>query len=129
MGYRRKNYRLVWPDSHELSGLEVVLKGMRIGELGKLTELKGMDAENLDVSILEEIAATFANHLVSWNYEDEEGNALPASKESALDMDVRVLMQIVMKWAEVASDVPGPLPKRSSGGAPFPVASIPMDVP
>lgn len=129
MGYRRKNYRLKWPDGHELAGLEVLLRGMKIGELGQLAGLRGVSAENMEQGLLDEIAELFARHLIEWNYEDESGIPIPATLAGIGEMDVRALMQVVTRWAEVAADVPAPLAASSNSGGPYPVASIPMEVP
>lgn len=127
MGYKRKTYKLRWPEGHELHGLEVSMKGMSMDDLGVVVGLQsGVDDGKPGLELLEPLVDVFMRNVQSWNLEDEAGNPVPVTEENIRAEDSRMMLQVVMSWAESATSVAPPLPRPSSGGSPSLEGSIPM---
>lgn len=127
MGFQRPNYRLLWPEGHELHGLEVVTRGLSIGDLKLIAGLAPGADVRTNVQDLAPLLDVFARSLVSWNFEDEAGDPVGTSREDLDAQDMRLLMPIVMTWVGEVSNIPDPLPRVSPPGGTFPVESIPME--
>lgn len=139
-GYTRKNRnKKITFTEGELAGLEITVRPMTIGELVAVTDLaEGIDSAMKMAGGIEQIRATaasidavldqFASKLASWNMLDEDGQPVPATRVELGNLDQEEAMRLVSGWLEGIGSVGDPLDKRSSDGAPSPVASIPMDV-
>lgn len=125
-GYKRKTYRLKWPEDSDLHGLEINLRGLSIGDLEKVSNLRLEGAGNNLDQILP-VLDIFAKALISWNLLDEWDNPVHTTIEAIQEQDARMLIAAVLAWVEVVSDIPVPLRKPSPDGEPFPEASIPME--
>lgn len=79
---KTRRYELNWPEDHDLHGLQVTLRAMRLGELTSLAKLyqefKGTE-DNRDeadaakgLQVLNRMVARLAEVLVSWNRMDED---------------------------------------------------------
>ncbi|MGR6923083.1 hypothetical protein ACU635_53265 [[Actinomadura] parvosata] len=134
MGYKRptKVYKLVFAEDDDMAGLEVRARSMSTGallDMAPLLDLKlsaSPTAEEMES--IAELLEKFAQVLVSWNLEDEDGQPVPATLEGLLDQDIDFVIRIIMAWADAISGVPAPLPQTSPDGEPSLAASIPMDV-
>ena len=114
MGYRHKakTFTLVFDDP-ELEGLQV-----RVGSLS-LAELQDDDLQ---------IYEAFAEQLISWNLEYEDGTPVPQTLEAIESYpDVEFISTLTKAWLDAATGVDDDLGKDSPSGKPFPVASIPME--
>jgi hypothetical protein len=127
VGFQRPHYRLLWPDGHELHGLEVVTKGLSIGDLKLVAGLAPGAGVRTSVDDLDPLLDVFARSLISWNFEDENGVPVGTSREDLARQDMRLLMPIVMTWIGEVSTIPAPLSRASSDGERFPTDSIPME--
>jgi hypothetical protein len=124
MGCRRnpKLYKLKFADG-DYEGLEVTMRSVSIGEMRALQgngEDSGKDGFDRMVSLV-------ASHLVEWNREDEDGQALPPTLESLEDEEPSLINLIIDRWTDAVAGVSAPLEQPSNSGAPAPVESIPME--
>jgi hypothetical protein len=76
---------------------------------------------------MSKLVEDFARVLDSWDLEIPAGTPIPATVEGLHRLDPRHLMMIVKAWQQAVSQVPADLGKDSPGGAPSPVASLPME--
>jgi hypothetical protein len=78
-----KRYQLTWPEGHDLHGLEVTLRAMRLGELekmgGLIDQVRDVEGEtdNLEqagsaLAVLGTLRERMAKVLVWWNRLDED---------------------------------------------------------
>ena len=131
MSFQRKTYRLVFDSSTEWAGLEVVLRGLSVDSLTKLAalaDLKDVAKDDFSPEMIEQLEpvwAVLSQGLVSWNLTDENDNPVPVDHFRGEDMGM--LLFILDQWAETVGGVTAGLKARSSGGSPFPEASLPME--
>jgi hypothetical protein len=137
VGYkpRRTTYTLVFEDE-EYEGLEVKVTSI---SLGAMVELRGLATlkdkiDRKEISGEEAISAslkmfrTFADALVSWNLEHEDGTPVPATLDGVQTQDLDFIMVVIGAWTSAVAAVPGPLGAPSSSGEPSLAASIPMEI-
>src|SRR5271165_5262394 len=127
MGFRPEPtiYKLNFDDT-PLKGLLVRAKCCSMGEYNDMLREAG-DAgaergpdEKIDFTAAavrnDETIATFARHLVEWNLEDDEGNAVPATLAGVQSVE-RVLMgQIITAYEIALVTVSAPLNFQSASG-------------
>jgi hypothetical protein len=128
MGYKRKIYKLRWPEGHELHGLEISMRGMSMDDLGTVIGLQSSSASTPGPELIGPLIDVFARNVQAWNVEDEDGNPVPVTEANIRAEDSRMLLQVVMSWAEKATTVAPPLPPTSSAGNPSLEGTIPMAV-
>jgi hypothetical protein len=142
----RRIYVLDFADT-ELEGLEVRARSMSVGAL--LDTGEGLDAiANMpDLAELEKLPQAeqarravplmrrstalyevFAEHLVSWNYEDEHGQPVPATLDGLRTLDQAHAQAIIGAWRRAVSAVPPDSAPTSNGGKPSEVPPLPMEV-
>lgn len=126
-GFRagRKTYRLVFEDGHDLAGLVVRARSVGTGEFFELSKLADQGSFGLDEGA--ELIARFAQHLVDWNLEDEDGVPVPATAEGLNSQDFDLVIAVIMQWMDAVAGVSAPLARPSPGGVPSLVESIPME--
>ncbi len=141
-GFRRAaTVPVTWPEDHEFHGLEVELKRVTVGHY--------LDVRHLQRTDIEEMLQEVAGALVSWNYEDADGNPVPVTGmavDSAgvpvVDADGRqmteaevavrgldiAMLRAVFRGLVASFSVADPLPQGSPRGGPPSIneASIPM---
>lgn len=125
MGYKRetKHYQLVFANP-ELNGLKVTARGLNIGDFMKVT---GIGTEgNVPLSYM---LQRFAESLVDWNLEDEDGIPVPATVEGVMSQDMDFMMGIAAVWIDALHGVSPPLASGSTGVGPSLAESIPMETP
>jgi hypothetical protein len=127
MGFQRVSYKLVWPEDNRWHGLEVKLRGMNIGELESIANLRAQVKDETSLAQLSPLLDILESALLGWNYEDEAGQ--PISIIGFRSQDASMLLAIIAAWTEVVGDIAPPLPKASPAGEKFRVASIPMEIP
>lgn len=131
MGYRhnRKTYKLVFEDP-ELDGLVVRVKSTSVGNLLDIMGLLAMNVDDIrreDLSQLDHLFRSFAEALVEWNVEDDDGTPVPPTYEGVRGQDTDFVIDVIRVWYEALSGVPGPLPATSSDGGPSLEQSMPME--
>jgi hypothetical protein len=130
MGYKRERrvYRLVFDDP-EFEGLEVRARSIPIRDLKRLMALDTeSDSKGDRAAAITEMMFSFAEALVSWNMEDDNG-PVPPTLESIEAEDADFMMMIIGQWLSVISrvDDASPLPATSGSGSQSLEVSIPME--
>jgi hypothetical protein len=133
MGHRRKRteYNLSFLDP-ELSNpdngdaLQVRIRSLSIDRFLHLVDLVNEDASNTAAS--RELVEVVAEHLVSWNLEDEAGTPVAITPDGIASEDRALLTQIVIGWLRAMTAVPAPLEPGSNGTGTLEGASLPMEV-
>ncbi len=131
MGFKRKTYKLKWPEGHDLHGLEIRLAGMNMEELQTLASMKEAAQEaqqSKDISQITPLFDLFADKLISWNYEEDDGTPIAATAEEVRKLDITVFIPAVLGWTDAVASVASPLKKSSSSGEVPQGVSIPMEV-
>lgn len=121
----------------EHEGLEVRMRATALGVLFDAGELVGI-AERIDAAGTTAIPAAedvdrmvdqyrdLAKHLVSWNVEIPEGNAIPPTLESLKLLELPLVNLIAQTWRQAMGQVAPPLPNGSSSGPLPDLSSVPM---
>lgn len=124
MGFKRnpKIYNLKWDDG-EYAGLEVHVRSLTMGQLIATQNGEGHNGKKGNAAQIE----LFAERLVSWNLEDENGQPVPTTLDAILAEDDDLILDINKRWAEAVMGVSAPLPQSSPAGEPSPAESIPME--
>lgn len=126
---KRKILNLQFADE-ELEGLEVRAHSVSMGKLLEVADQATAAREGgVGLAEVRDLLEMFAGALVSWNAQDEDEQAIPATREGLLDQEVDWTIGIMLAWFDAMVSLPGPLVQRSTSGARFPEVSIPMDVP
>ena len=106
----------------EYAGLEVAVRAGSIGKLLGLQELADQDA--LTAAEARQMFAGFAELLVSWNVEDDDGKPVPAAYEGVAAQEVDFIKAIITAYFETTAAAPPPLPGTSASGGNSPVAAL-----
>lgn len=126
MGYHKtlQTINIKFGKDHKCHGLEVVAHGMSIGTYLKVTGHDGGDGETIGETI-----DRLGKSIVSWNYEDDDGNPIPPTPEEFASIDQREAMALASAWLDGLAGVheADPLPASSPSGELSQVASIPME--
>lgn len=132
MGFRRQSrvYRLVWPEGHDNHGLEVRMRPLSIDELARiggmadldLTRDSGPEAQ----AALDDMLRLFADKLIGWNLDDDQGDEVPATFEGVRAQDLDFVLELVDAWMTAAAGVDSPLSDGSTAGGTSVAESIPM---
>jgi hypothetical protein len=127
-GYKTKvkTYTVRFAEGHEFHGAEARVKGMSFGEYLEATGLDGSEGDGGGAAALRR----FAEHLVSWNLEDEDtGEPIPPTEEGLRAVDHDLVVAMNNAWIQTLIGVhdTDPLPDSSPSGGPSPVESIPME--
>ncbi len=129
-----KRYVLKFEDH---PGLEVVMKGLPVGEFLELAQMAGrLQGRNLLALSGEELAgaieatdglfAKFAAALVSWNL-DENGQPVPATVDGVRSQDLDFILELLLAWMDAVVAVDTPLPQPANGQGTSLEASMPME--
>lgn len=137
MGHKRQRKTLSLKFEDE-PGLEILARSCTVRKfLWALKVADKMTAGNLPEEEVEDFAAWFAERIISWNLEDDDGKPIPVSADYLLDEDIDWAAKVVMGWVSgimrvfnIPLDLAGltELARLGrTGAAPDPVeASIPM---
>lgn len=123
MGYRKVPTIYTIDDFEKYPGLEVRMKGLKLGKLKKFIT---MDDDDLDSSV-EEIVKLLAEGIVSWNLEDEDGQPVPTTPEAFDDQELEFLMDLFGAWSDRILGVSKELGKDSTSGVSFPAPPLTME--
>ena len=135
MGYRAKRKVIVlqWPEGDDLEGLEVRARSLSMAELLDLgDQIAALESGGLAVlGKVRGLISQFAEHLESWNLEDEDGAPAPRTVEAVLGQDPGTVIEMVLAWAEgvVSIRKSDPLDPSSTNGMPSELSSVPMASP
>lgn len=121
---KRKVYKLDFEET-EYEGLEVRVGGLTTGEYLDLIALSGPTEEGDGEA--ESMLRMFAEHLVSWNLTDEEGQPVPTTFDGLRTNDFSMNSFMINAWTDAMTSVPVSTGKKSLAGDPTLVASIPTE--
>lgn len=111
-------------EGHEYHGAEARVRGMAIGEYMAATGLDGGDGDDAASSM-----KRFAERLISWNLEDDEGTPIPATEDGLQHVDQALARALQNAYVATIIGVHSadPLPQSSTSGEPSLVESIPTE--
>lgn len=131
-GYRppRRVFRLRFEDGHH-DGLVVRMRTTSVGRALDLMRFLVLDTDGLtpeDVAGFEGLFEGFAEVLVEWNVEDDDGRPVPATLEGVRTQPIDFVMGILNVWFGATTTVSAtdPLAATSPAGEPSAVPSLPM---
>lgn len=143
MTYIRKPkvFRVSFEDPHPLAGLSIQTKGLSVKEfaafglrLGEVNQIDkaGTDAEKLAdlrdlVGAIDEVRQMFADALISWDMQEENGTPTPATLAGVQSLDDDEFFGIVNEWLEAIGGVGDALGKDSGAGESVPALSDLME--
>ncbi|MFF4479448.1 hypothetical protein ACFY1A_20850 [Streptomyces sp. NPDC001520] len=119
--FKPKNIQLVFDDTTDYAGFECTIRGMNLGEYMEVIRLDEVTNGALDSQV-----KRFADSLISWNLEDEQGNPIPATAEQVFQQDMDFMLHVAAKWMDAVHGVSAPLEQTSPDGEQSVAASIPM---
>lgn len=104
MGFRlNRTYVLEFEGA--MAGAEIRIRSTSIATMLRLREVTDLD----------ELAGMLAEHVVDWNFEDENGGPLPATKEAILaNLEGVELGRIGAEWYKAAAGITAPLEDPAS---------------
>jgi hypothetical protein len=123
--WQRGRVVLVWPEQHEMHGLEVVMRRRSLAEANELmlTERPGDGKDWADLSPKERVARAengaddLADLIVSWNFADDYGNPVPHTAAGILAAcDNQMINAMWETYNDAIIRVSPPLPKSSEPG-------------
>jgi len=131
MGFRKQRtvYRLRFEDE-SLDGLEVTAKSLPLKDFLSINKMS-VQAENDAAKQAEQselMLKKFADALINWNLEDEDGKPVPATFTGLLGQEMGFVTQIIQAWMEAVAGVPKASSTGLNGGEIYPEQSIPMEV-
>ena len=111
----------------DMPGLEVVMGGMAVGKLMDMLGLADDFASGkATADQAAELFTMFADRLVSWTLDDENGAPVTADLAGVRSLDTDLFMAMFEGWFEGMTQVPKASPTRSADGE---LASLPMESP
>lgn len=139
VGYTPKRRTFVLEfDDPEFDGLEVRARAVPVGQFldivgladavdaggfGELTQEQTVQAFTATANLL----SSFADVLVDWNVENEDGSPVPATLEGLRQQEFTFVMQIIRAWMAVAAGASDPLGPASNDGAQSVEVFLPME--
>lgn len=130
MGFKveRTHYRLRFEDP-EYEGLVVTARSTSTGTVLSMQKLIGAEKDIATAApAMRTLMQTFADSLVEWNLEEEDGSPIPMTYEGVAGLEPSFLKMLIAAWSKAVAGVMPPLPPSSPNGRPFPEASLPMAV-
>ncbi len=92
-------------------------------------EIRPGDVEGMAAIV--ELAETFADVLIDWNYTEQAGDgepeSVPANKDGLLGMDYPMLHVVIDGWLSAVAGIADPLEQPSSSGDTQPEVFIPTE--
>lgn len=130
MAYRKKTKRievsLKGHDNAEFREVTAIARGRTLNEY---LELVGyIDSADDDRSGAVRQLEKFAESLLEWNIEEEDGRPTPATRDEFFNLDPDLGLALATEWIEIlGGKVDAPLPQSSPDGEQSLAASIPME--
>ena len=121
----RKLYHLNF-EAADLDGFECYASGTTLDQFVEITALaeelkteEGRTKENIEKQF-----TVFAQHLKSWNLDDDDDQPVPCTYEGLAGQEFDFVMAIMMAWMAAIASVPDPLAGRSDSGETSPAPSL-----
>lgn len=126
MGFKRekKVYHLTF-ETPDLAGFECYVKGTTLEQfigITALSETLKTEEGRTEANIRKQFTV-IADHLQSWNLEDDDG-PVACDYDGLKAQDFDFVMAIMMAWMASIASVPAPLAERSPSGETSPEASL-----
>ncbi len=119
---KKPKFHLTWPPGSELSDdlVEIWIGSLTVDEFHEGLRLGAMASKSDKISDAavqsdEQINNLFATRIVSWNLEDDDGNALPATLETIKGLPNRTVSIMVREWFKAMTAVPPDSSENSNG--------------
>lgn len=124
MGYKRnpKVYAIAFGEDTDYPGLEVQVRTLSLGQLIDVRSRADEDGTKAMVDL-------FAERLVSWNLEDEDGRPVPATLDGIRGEDDDLILAVIRHWQDAMRGVPAPLESGSGSGVTSAVESRLAELP
>lgn len=136
MGYKvtKTVFKLVFHDG-QYEGLEVRATAPPLGFLKStmaMAKFAGKRAEELSPEELDEVMTLFsgfAEHLVSWNLENDDDTPVPATLDGLQAQELPFVFDLISAWMDASGGLSeaDPLGRPSCGGRPSLEGSLPME--
>ncbi|MEV7470274.1 hypothetical protein AB0O20_27775 [Streptomyces kronopolitis] len=129
MGYRKAPHRIeVSLAGHaEYGDVRATARGMDLSDYLELHGYTESPETTGKAGIVRQLER-FADSLISWNIEEEDGRPTPPTKEEFFSLDGELALALATDWIErLGGKVDRPLPSGSPDGEPSPEVSIPME--
>lgn len=125
----RTVYRLDF-EGTDLDGLEMRMRGGKLAQVFATVQLVGVTDDNMtasDVAIAMSQYQDLADHIIEWNYVNENDDPVAPDLEGLKSLEVRHVQMIAAAWQKAQVDIPAPLPHASSSSPATELSSIPME--
>lgn len=131
MGFKapRSIYRLDF-EGTELAGLEIRMRGGKLGDTLAVAGLVGVTEENAtaeDVKLALSQYQDLADHIVSWNLEDDDDQPIAPDLDGLATLETRHVNMIASAWQKAQVDIPAPLGRGSASGPSSDLSLIRME--
>jgi hypothetical protein len=129
MGFRKEPtlYRLKFEDE-SFEGLEVMAKSVPLKDFLALNKMSSETDSAKQVEQSEALFRKFAEALISWNLEDENGKPVPTTYNGLVSQEMAFVTEIIKAWMDAIASVPKTSKSNSNGSGTYPEVSIPMAV-
>lgn len=124
MGFKKPSNTIKLTFTGEYEGLKVAVKTPSIKTALFMQSLEKMD-DNEGVPAM---VKSLAEHIVSWNVEDDNGKTIKATENELTNLPIDMFQAILEKWITSTVGVPAPLDNNSNSISAFQEDLIPMDV-
>jgi hypothetical protein len=142
MGYRppQSTYKIEWAEDHQLHGLVIMARGLRLGKMLDMAELYvssglgGKDDDELrpeDIEMMKVIFRLLVGNddqpdkphtpgvIMSWNREDDSGEVLPVSMDGIRELEMWEFQGIMDAYLQLGGvKLDDPLSEPSKNGKP-----------
>jgi hypothetical protein len=127
MGYRAQRKILDLRFSGEFEGLEIKARSISFGAMLDLGDQMDRLRAGAGLAAVRDLVATFAEQLMSWNLQTEDGQDVPISLEGLLDQEVDLATSAILAWMDAMTTVSTSLGKASTSGPMSDPPDFPME--
>jgi len=117
MGFRPQKtiYNLHFEDA-ALADLELKVTSCTVNQFNEI--MGGATAVGQEaIDGANKLLALFAEHIVSWNLENDDGSPMPITAETLGDLEQPLVIRLIAAWQAAMVTVPNPSRPGSSSGA------------
>jgi len=125
----KTTYRLDF-EGTELNGLEVRMTGGKLRDVFAVAHLHGVTDENAtpeDIELAMSQYQDLADHIVSWNLEDDNDQPVAPNLEGLKSLEIRHIQMIAAAWQKAQVDIASPLPHASNSSSTTDLSMIRME--
>lgn len=115
---------MVFESDSELDGLVLRMKSPSMAVFFQFSDI---DIKSMTPSSMRVIFEPMAEHMLSWDMEEEDGTPVPCNLQGLLSLEMLHVLEIMTGWIDAAASVSVPLGQPASSGSPSLEASIQME--